>query len=1200
MALEDCIAKFKGKITGDQIAALEAAKDEGLTDEQAVRRVLLAAQVNVIDIADRARKQGAKLAPVPNPVSDVAKFQAATLEKIKAEREALTAENAKLKEELSDIETVRAGVKRESGVGPGLSEQELQEIDLTKPQELTGLSNLLFRNKEGLKRGVFGLKGSTPLELAASYDKLLAREPEIAARQAEIAKEIDALDARVSKVFSGTGKQTFFQDKARAEITFNEQNQAIIRLTEAKDLTSFLHEGAHLYLEMLGDLVERPDANAGMVEDYKKILKYLGVSSREEIGADQHELFARSFEAYLREGIAPTAELQPLFSDFKGWFTLVYKKITQLLGVTESLSDDIRGVFDRLVASDEAISQSEDMMQYVQLFQNAEEMGISQEAFDVYKLNMQRSHQDAVDIESAKMIRAMKWSEQQWWNDERDKIAVDVRKKAEAMPVYRALAMLQNGKRPDGSDTGMSPFKLNRDDLIKRYGKDFIKRLPGRGANVVYRIEGGVDADVAAMVFGFESGDAMIKAMVASRPMEAWIRAEANRIMRENHPDPKNSPELFNDATKAVHNQKRGRILAAELNALRRKQREDAKIVRATKSQIKREDKQAREANKGQIPTRENLALVKAAARHVIGKKRIRDVNPNTYLQAERKAGRLAFEAMGKKDYAEAYYQKLVQIRNFEAYRAAVAAKKSWESTQRYLKSFEKLPKRRRMGKAGKLDQIDAVMEGIDLRKLSLTRIDREKIENELSEAIKAGRIVTTPEIAAMLKNPGGTNWKDLTVETFAGIRDVVKQLEHQARTDLKAIVNGEEVILKEARDEVAGSIIANNGKVMIPRGEGDFWKDTKRNGRQALGQWLRHGTMARVLDKADFGAVTRRIVVPIRRAYTEKLLPRLEKAAEDVAAIYKKHYTNDELIQLGKPLSEKTMGEYMSKADILSLALNWGSESNRAAVLGGMMKDEYGNKTPAYTHAGVAQALARLDARDWAFVQDVWDYQNSYWPEMAETEKRRRGIAPQKIEALPFTIRTSDGQEVSVRGGYMHLQYNPEHGGHVSQNEIDEIGDKIKHGGFVTAGTRAGATYERTEAKHGRVVRLSLNTIDQNLREIIRDITIGDEISFANNILQSNEVNNAARNTNNSEALKSLQLWLTDAAVGELPANNSIEKALGWIRVGFTKSKLAFNVYVTALQLTGIFQSIAVLGLKNFSIGFGKFASSPAANYKW
>jgi hypothetical protein len=997
--------------------------------------------------------------------------------------------------------------------------------------------------------------------------------------------------------------QTLFQDKERGSITFDNENRAIIRMSQAKDLSTFLHEAAHLYLEMMADLSEMPDATASLIDDYAKILSYLGVNNRREVGRDQHELFARSFEAYLREGKAPTAELQGTFTTISGWMLRIYDIILKLLSPGETLDDEIRGVFDRLVASEQAISQSEDMMGYVALYQNAEEMGVSPEVFEVYRRAMQEGHDEAVEFEVKKMIKAQHWAQEQWWKDELKKVTEQVRADAHDMPVYQVLAMLQKGKMPDGTEPPVQPFKLSKASVMQvaRGSQAFVNNLPGRGKSAIYTIKNeGVDVELVADMYGFASGKQMLQTILEAPKMEVWIKDEANRIMQENHPNPMNSPELIDEATRAVHNQKRRQILGAELRALRNKQKEDAKIVKATKDTIQREEREAREANAAMIPKDENLAAIKAAAAEIVGGQQIRDINPHRYLVAERKAGRLAFEANGKKNYEEAYRQKRIQIMNFEAYRAAVKAKDQAARDAKYLQSFEKKGNRRnrlreRMGKAGKLEQIDAILENIRLVNISGSKIDQINLERELAAAVEENLLVIPDDILARMTHPDGVNWKELTANEFAGIRDVVKQLEHQARTDLKAIINGEEVVIQEAVDAVSSSIIENGTIVDVPRVED---RHGKSNAREAVGHWLRSGTIARLLDKSNFGAVTRNIIVPIRRAMTEKFLPRQFQAQEDIAEIYKRHYSTEELGQLAKPLDDLTMGEPMSKANIIALALNWGSESNRDAVLGGVRKDAYGNKSPAFTQQNVDEALAKMDARDWAFVQDIWEFENQFYSEMAATEKRRRGVAPEKIEGMAFEIRTIDGEMITVKGQYHPLQYDPRHGGKVTNQEIKAMETMVKNGGFLSASTRAGATHERTK-NHGRVVKLSLNTINHNVDELIRDLTIGDEINLVNRILQSEEVGNAARNTNNAEVIAELKLWLLDAAVGEIPARSSIERGLSYMRVGFTKSKLAFNLYVTALQITGLFQSMAVLGVRAYTVGVGKFIAAPIDNYQ-
>ncbi|MDX1430378.1 MAG: hypothetical protein R3282_08825, partial [Rhodothermales bacterium] len=96
----------------------------------------------------------------------------------------------------------------------------------------------------------------------------------------------------------------------RGKITFDAANKASIQLMRSADLSTFLHESGHLWLEMLGDLAEVPGADQRLTELYATTLKWLGVENRQAITTEHHEKFARGFEAYLREGRAPSPELQ--------------------------------------------------------------------------------------------------------------------------------------------------------------------------------------------------------------------------------------------------------------------------------------------------------------------------------------------------------------------------------------------------------------------------------------------------------------------------------------------------------------------------------------------------------------------------------------------------------------------------------------------------------------------------------------------------------------------------------------------------------------------------------------------------------------------------------------------------------------------------------------------------------------------------
>ncbi len=973
----------------------------------------------------------------------------------------------------------------------------------------------------------------------------------------------------------------------RGSITFDEMRKATINLFDAADFSTFIHESGHLYLELMGMLAAQPDASEQILADWQTILKYLGVESADQIERKHHELWARTFEKYTMDGQAPSTALQDAFNSFRRWLLEIYKTV---LGVRDiEIPDDIRDVMDRMLATEAEISAAERGQEFAALFSSAEQMGVSEEIFEIYKRSLIRAHNDAVEKETTRLLREMKRDEREWWNREKSKVEEEVRAEANEMKEYRAIYMLTRGTQPNGEPTRMAPFKLDRQSLIDRYGKDFIKRLPHRGKYGVYRIEGGVDPDVAAQALGYVDGDALVQAIIRTPAMEDFIAAETEMRMRQRFPDPFKDGSLADNAVTAVHNNRRAEILAAEMRQLRSLMKRDRPVVRATERARARETREAREANRGILPKRAELAVIKQAAAQSIGRRKIRDVRPNVYLNAERKSARLAFEAATKGDFQTAFKHKREQLINHEMYRAAVKAKERSAKTQKYLSKFESPRVQARLGRSGVLDKILSVLEGVDFRKRSLRSIDREKIEQELATAIEEGELVMPPGVLAKVLDDR-VNWQELTIDEFEAMRDLIKQLEKQARAEVEAIVNGEKVNMDNAAGEVAEQIYEQNETVDLGVGNKTKWQRTKRSMRQGVAAWLRPSSIARVLDNAGFGAVTRNIIVPMRRAYSERLIPNLHKAQADVSEIYRKHFTNEQLRILNrKRFRVDSQNETYSHSDLLSLALNWGNESSRQAVLGGQKRDG----SPAFTEAGVNQMLSNLSENDWAFVQEVWDYLETYWPDLAAAEQRRRGIAPKRVEPVPFTIRTADGNMVTLRGGYYPLKYASEHSDRVKVDEMEDYMKQMGNGVFVTASTRAGATYERVR-NHGRVVRLSLNVLDNHLREIVRDIAIGDEVNYLRRMLARKDLRDAFYRTGNEQLLEALNLWLTDAAVGELPAEGIVESTTSWIRTGFTKAKLGWNLMTMLLQFTGFTQSMAVIGSKNMTVGLAKFMRNP------
>ena len=117
----------------------------------------------------------------------------------------------------------------------------------------------------------------------------------------------------------------------------------IITLFANADPSTIIHETAHFFL----DDMRRFADNAETAEQLDAIYKYVG-SLDGQISREQHEYFARSFEAYLMEGKAPNNLLAAAFRKFRNWLGHIYRNIKNL---NVDLDDNIRKTFDDMLGS---------------------------------------------------------------------------------------------------------------------------------------------------------------------------------------------------------------------------------------------------------------------------------------------------------------------------------------------------------------------------------------------------------------------------------------------------------------------------------------------------------------------------------------------------------------------------------------------------------------------------------------------------------------------------------------------------------------------------------------------------------------------------------------------------------------------------------------------------------------------------------
>jgi hypothetical protein len=171
---------------------------------------------------------------------------------------------------------------------------------------------------------------------------------------------------------------------------------------------------------------------------------------------EYHEKFARGFEAYLFEGRAPSLEMQGVFSRFRGWLLKVYQSIKAL---RVDINDDVRSVFDRMLASNEQIKEAEAARSFEPMFKTPEEAGMTPEQYKEYTEAGIQATLDAAHEFEKRSLRDMKWLSnakgkalkklQAQADEQRKAVKEEVTEEVQGEPIYRALRWLKRGEMTD-------------------------------------------------------------------------------------------------------------------------------------------------------------------------------------------------------------------------------------------------------------------------------------------------------------------------------------------------------------------------------------------------------------------------------------------------------------------------------------------------------------------------------------------------------------------------------------------------------------------------------------------------------------------------------------------------------------------------------------------------------------------------------
>jgi hypothetical protein len=662
----------------------------------------------------------------------------------------------------------------------------------------------------------------------------------------------------------------------------------------------------------------------------------------------------------------------------------------------------------------------------------------------------------------------------------------------------------------------------------------------------------GLHPDIVAEIFGFTSGDELVRALAAVDPPKDTIEALTDLRMLERYGDLSSPEAIEKAADMAIHNDVRARFVATEANAL------------------------AKATGQRKVLT----SAAKEFARAMIARLKVRNIKPGQYANAEVRAAQASEKASKAGDLATAAAEKRNQLIQHYATRAAYDAQEDVDKGLRYLKKFEGDVKGLDPEYA---DQIRNLLERFDLRKSQSNKaLDK---RTALAEWIKAQRDAgLEPDIPPELENEAfRTSYKNLTVEEFRGLVDTVRQIEHLGRLKNKLLTAAEQREYEAVRDEIATSIRENaNGR------QADTRTPTTNLGRALQGLkrfWASHikaATWARIMDGGHEGGPMWEYFIRSANERSDwESTMRAEataKLSEILAPVFKQGKMG------GKGQFFPSISRSLNREARIAIALNMGNEGNIQRLLGG----------EGWTMDQITPVLQSLTAQEWQAVQAVWDHFESYRPQIAAKERRVYGKEPKWVEPRPLSVTTADGTTVQLRGGYYPIKYDPVASQRAEEQSDAEIAKRQLQGAYTTATTRRSFTKSRVEEVKNRPLLYTLSGLYSGVNDVIHDLAWHEWLIDTNRLLRSHTIDAAIREHYGPEAKQQLKSWVQDIAEGDKGAANAGEAALGYLRQGVSAAGLGFNAMSAAIQITGFNQSIIRVGAPWIGRGIAKYLSNP------
>lgn len=862
------------------------------------------------------------------------------------------------------------------------------------------------------------------------------------------------------------------EGKTKGAITWDEEGKAIISLFEGADMSTVIHEAVgHYFIENLMREGALPNATEQMKKDRQTMLDYAGVTkdwdslSQEEKTA-AHERWAEAAETYMLEGKAPSKELQPVFNRFKKWLLAIYNAVFSDKRSKNAvpINDEVRQVFDRMLASEEQISEMERIDGYFSALPDVVLDALSEPRKQMLRNFAAKAHNKAVQLLTKESLVNFNQERKDRIQKYREDVEPQVKEAIAKQPLYMASEQILD----IASDLKTAKGVANR------------------------YLEGNFDEskmatfDMIAEANGFTSGDELAKTIISEPSFNGAVNRHIDEMVQDAFPDIYKERGLAEEAARdAMYNDESGLLINTE-----------AQLIEDKAQGLLKGQRDAETLRKLAVARRQTAKI--QAQMDLQNRVKLKEaLNTQKYIAAERNAAAKAAVALENDDYSAAVRYKNVQAFNHACVVESVRLRNQYAKWQNYFRKQAKA-KRETWGNERNFIQAAAIMERFGYKRKDYS--DFEKTET-LSDYLN--------DMDDLYDNVAVADWimdEDVSI---------TNPRERMTASQLEDVVNALKNIKAIAKQEMSINALQKGATYAEFKAEAQetlnklktIWKPQVGVAQQPtvmekLKASLRStDNLFEMMDDWQYGFFSKHFGAAIREAAdkeTRKILEYEEKTAQAY-----REWLPDKAAEKAADYQEKydELGTSVDKHVLLKMLMNLGNESSARVLcstrpVGFESSALWVDGDIVQTKINLLDFLGRnLTEADIKYAQAKIDIAEMYWSEMEALETRWTGFSPKKVEASPVELTLSDGKTVVMRGGYFPLMRDGDTGSKYAGQEVISDTDPRQGRNIRTMSTRRGHLKERVKAKYpvnlkrGAEFNVAMDAIhDLCFREVMGD----------------------------------------------------------------------------------------------------------------